>query len=67
VTVEGWRDAVLQAVRDHDAGDPTLLQLMSRLLAEQDDAKQRLRELGYGCIGMPWADVVDDIADVVRR
>lgn len=56
MTAEGWRELVLDAVRRNDHGDSSQLGLLGRLLAEQDEAKQVLRDLGYGCIGMPWAD-----------
>lgn len=61
MTEDGWRSAVLDAVRRADAGDPELLDLMAKLLAEQDAAKQELREIGYGCLGTPWRDVVEEI------
>lgn len=61
MTAEGWREAVLAAVSRAAAGDPTLLELMARLLAEQDRAKQELRDIGFGCCGMPWLDVVEEI------
>jgi len=49
------------------ASDPVLAALMAKLLYEQDAAKQALRELGYGCTGMPWADVVEEIRAGARR
>jgi hypothetical protein len=58
MTLQGWREAVQGASRD-----TTLAELMAQLLFEQDAAKNRLRELGYGCIGMPWAKVVEEVAD----
>jgi hypothetical protein len=59
MTKEGWRELVVMA-----ALDPERLELLAQLLAEQDAAKNRLRELGFGCVGMPWSDVVEEIARV---
>jgi hypothetical protein len=61
MTEAGWKEAILEAVRRAETGDRTLLNLMALLLTEQDQAKQQLRELGYGCIGMSWLDVVAEI------
>lgn len=59
---EGWRQTVREAVQRANEGEPTQLALLVELLTEQDQAKQELRELGYGCTGMPWLDVVKEIA-----
>lgn len=61
MTQDGWRAAIIKAVRDADAGDRTFLDLMASLLTEQDQAKNRLRELGYGCTGTPWPRVIDEV------
>jgi hypothetical protein len=58
-----WREIVEDAVAHASAGDRTSLDMVVRLLAEQDDARHRLRAMGYGCIGRPWAGIVDDIED----
>jgi hypothetical protein len=63
LTREGWRELVLAAVRRFNSGDDEMLDLLSTLLEEQDNAKQALRTLGYGCCGMPWADVVAEIEE----
>jgi hypothetical protein len=67
MTKEGWRCAVIEAVQNADEGNDELLKLLVHLLTEQDQAKQALRDLGYGCTGMPWADVVEEIRDGARR
>jgi hypothetical protein len=67
LTPEGWRALVADAVRRAQAGDPELVELIARVLSEQDEAKHRLRELGFGCIGMPWAEVVDAIDEALQR
>jgi hypothetical protein len=62
MTAEGWRSLVFQAIDRHDRhGDPEPLNLLVQLLVEQDQAKQALREIGFGCTGMPWAEVVREI------
>lgn len=62
MTLDGWRDLVIEAVRRQESVD-----LLSRLLAEQDRAKSRLSALGFGCIGMPWAEVIDEIEQRIRE
>ena len=63
MTYEGWQLAVLKAADDHADGDDTMLDLVARLLTEQDEAKNRLRHLGFGWCGLPWAGVVDEIEE----
>lgn len=61
VTLEGWRELTLEAFRRHQAGDSEMVELMARILYEQDAAKHQIRELGYGCTGMPWLDMVKEL------
>lgn len=63
MTRAGWRHAVLEAVKRHEAGDSVLLDLMADLLREQDQAKHQLREIGFGVTGTPWLDMVDEVRD----
>ena len=58
MTEQGWRESVIRA-----ASDPEMLNLLSALLYEQDAAKQRLREKGYGVTGTPWREVVEEVPD----
>lgn len=67
MTAEGWMDLVLEAFDRHDRGDHELINLVVRLLAEQDEAKNALREAGFGSIGTPWADVASDIITFFRE
>ena len=60
---QGWRDAVINAVRDHDRGDEYFLELLVKVLVQQDEAKQMLRDKGYGCTGM---DLVRTVKEVPR-
>lgn len=61
MTAEGWRDAIVQAVDASRCGEHHALTLLVQILVEQDEAKQALRQVGFGCTGMPWAEVVRDI------
>lgn len=61
--VARWEEIVDDAVARTAAGDRTAISMIVRVLAEQDDARHRLRAMGYGCIGRPWAGIVDDIED----
>lgn len=63
MTREGWMLAILEAVERAKSGDDELLNLMATLLREQDQSKHELRELGFGCMGMPWLDMVQEIRD----
>lgn len=64
MTKEGWREVILNATRKNDTGDSSALELLAQLLYEQDEAKNSLREKGYGCTGMPWAETVDEVPSV---
>lgn len=56
MTANGWRAAVTKAI-----GDQEMMALLVQLLVEQDHAKSRLREMGFGVTGTPWPRVVDEI------
>jgi hypothetical protein len=56
MTLKGWQAAVEKAKRD-----PEMARLMAQLLFEQDKAKNALREKGYGCTGMPWHQMVEEV------
>jgi hypothetical protein len=47
MTEQGWRDAVTQA-----ATDEQMAELIVRLLVEQDQEKQGLRDKGYGWLSL---------------
>lgn len=64
MTEQGWRECVLNAVMEHEEGRDHALDLLVKLLAEADDAKHRLRELGYGWTGLPWPGVIDQIEEI---
>lgn len=66
MTEQGWRDAVLEAVRRAEAGDAKALTLMAQLLTEQDTAKATLCQAGFGVTGTPWPEVVAEIIDAHR-
>lgn len=56
MTAKGWTDLVTKAI-----GNPDTMALLVRLLVEQDEAKHRLREMGFGVTGTPWLQMVDEI------
>lgn len=56
MTAEGWAEVVTKAMGDRDT-----MALLVALLVEQDEAKHRLREMGFGVTGTPWPQVVDEI------
>lgn len=61
MTVEGWREIIIDAVRKADAGDAESLDLLAKTLEELDQAKQRLHDAGYGCTGMGILQVAYEI------
>lgn len=61
MTSQGWRDVVIQAVRDADSGDKEGLDLLSNYLEECDLAKQALRDKGYGWTGLGILETVEQI------
>ena len=67
MTQSGWREAVIEAVTRDATGDSTLLDLMAKLLAEQDAAKDALRLIGFGVTGTPWPNVVAEIGAFAYR
>lgn len=61
MTREGWKQSIAQAVNDALNGDASLVDLLASLLEEQDNAKASLQNKGYGCCGIPWVDLVEEI------
>jgi hypothetical protein len=64
VTRKGWEELVVQFAHAIVAGDAERLQLLTDVLAEQDAAKQALREKGYGCTGMGILATVGEVPEV---
>lgn len=58
MTAEGWRGLVMQAVEQYMTGDADKLQLLARHLEMCDQAKQVLRDRGYGWTGMDILETV---------
>ncbi len=58
MTLEGWRLLVANT-----ASDPELAELTARVLNEQDEAKQRLRDKGYGWTGLSILKTVELVPD----
>ena len=61
MTLAGWRETVISAIARDAAGDPTLLDLTAAVLHEQDEAKQALRDKGYGCTGTGLLKTVGEV------
>lgn len=67
MTAQGWTNLVTKAISDSDT-----MALLVRVLVEQDEAKHRLRGMGFGVTGTPWLQMVDQIEhqlgpDIMRR
>lgn len=58
MTPEGWRHLVLNSVRKYQSGDSVALDLLVRMLVEMDQAKQLLRDKGFGWIGLSLLETV---------
>jgi hypothetical protein len=57
MTKEGWKHVIQQANTNEES-----LDLLARLLAEQDKAKSDLSNV-FGCTGMPWAEIVTNVLE----
>jgi hypothetical protein len=64
MTETGWRNLVLKTFDEFRAGHTESFELLIALLHEQDQAKNRLREKGYGVTGMPWIEMVEEVPHV---
>lgn len=67
MTREGWRALVVDAMSRFHAGNGEQLELLSRLLEEQDEARAVLRRKGYGETGIGWLDLVAEVPRVAGR
>jgi hypothetical protein len=67
MTREGWRALVVDAMHRFHGGNGAQLELLSRLLEEQDQARAVLRRKGYGETGMGWLDLVAEVPRVDGR
>ena len=61
MTLDGWKAVVLNAFDEHERGDDTALNLVAKLLAEQDAARQVLRDKGYGWTGLPIVELAGQV------
>lgn len=52
MTIEEARNIMLKAAEEHAAGDDSFLELVAKVVKEQDDAKHELRMRGYGWLGL---------------
>lgn len=55
---EGYKQLVIQSVSDAAAGDPSALNLLAKHLEMVDNAKQELRNAGYGWLGLDILETV---------
>ena len=53
MTIDGWKGVIHQA-----NNNPEQFELLAKLLVEQDEAKQILRDKNYGCTGMSLLETV---------
>ena len=60
MTRDAWRRLILAATKNEET-----LELLARVLEEQDCAMQILREKGYGPGGFGWVETVKAIPDNV--
>ncbi len=58
MTREGWRQLIIQSAQNDKS-----LDLLARLLEEQDTAIQRLRDSGYGWTGLGLLATVEQVID----
>ena len=61
MTKQGWRTRIVEAVAELMLGEETRIDLMAAYLEEVDNARQALRDKGYGCIGMPIERQVEEV------
>lgn len=60
---EGWKLLVKQAVAEDESGKPETLDLLASHLEMCDEAKQELRNRGYGWTGL---DILETVKQVDR-
>jgi hypothetical protein len=57
---EGWKTAILRVRAHHQRGTSLPLEKLAEMLAECEDARQRLRD-AYGLTDAAWPALVDAI------
>lgn len=60
---EGWRFLVLRAVEKYHKGDKEQMHLLTKLLSEQDEAKQLLNDKGYSHVGLSLLKSIKQLPD----
>lgn len=61
---EGWKTLILDAVHEADNGESEELYLLAKYLEMCDEAKQELRNKGYGWIGL---DILETVKQEVQH
>lgn len=65
--IERWRSILRDAINAINAGDTERFDLLARLLAETDEAKQLLRSMGYGCTGQGILSTVKESVGIYEQ
>lgn len=63
---EAWEDHIVGAVHKYWQGDNKVLSLLGKQMVEVEQAKQYLRDLGYGCTGMGILETVKEVLPVIK-
>jgi hypothetical protein len=58
LTKQNWESLIIRAVHNADRGDSESLELLALHLEEVDEAKQVLRDKGYGWTGLSILETV---------
>ena len=66
MTKEGWRAAILDAWGQALSGDQTMLDGLAQQLTEEDEAKQLLRNAGFGCTGVSLLRTVQEALEWIE-
>lgn len=56
MTKDGWRLLIKHALNDEKQ-----MELLIELLIEYEEAKKRLRNKGYGCLGTTLIQIVNEV------
>ena len=61
MTLDGWRRVVKHAAYTLQDGDESSAERLVLALKDADDAKQALRDKGYGCTGMTLLETAAEV------
>ncbi|HSX11539.1 MAG TPA: hypothetical protein VLF94_07495 [Chlamydiales bacterium] len=60
-TLDDYIEQAKRYVAEYNNGDPSGIELLAKIAYESEQAKQKLREMGYGWIGLSLPLTVDEI------